>query len=353
MILGGHLPGFPKNQWVLPFGGNPETVFLGKGCDFNWCMLFFVHGLQIFVHLSFFCGMHTNFDVSRFATFVSAVTMSWKGCRFWTDRGSISKHQPWLSTVLHHTQPSFSLSGRSPIIPSGPHNKSNGTSLSRERQPTFERTWVGVVFFRVYITDYASNLLDPKNEGTITKYDQLWNPLLAPTMFKQLFVASGWRGTFGNPRPQHHRLSDSWRSNGLLYYTDELKVKNMIFWYFNTFQSYIDLPVLLKSHGNEAARLHHLMSCSCVLDASFILLGVPKWMLKRSTSKSLHGHGVARSTCRVGGNHQFWVRLLSIMEPWDSIILKPYRHISEPTTTSDLLLASIPNSRCWDFHTSK
>lgn len=32
--------------------------------------------------------------------------------------------------------------------------------------------------------------MDPKNEGTITKYDQLWNPLLAPTMFKQLFVAS-------------------------------------------------------------------------------------------------------------------------------------------------------------------
>lgn len=205
--------------------------------------------------------MHTNFDLSRCATFVSVATLSWKGCRFWTDRGSISKHQPWLSTVLHHPQPSFSLSGRSPIIPSGPHNKSNGTSLSRERQPTFERTWVGVVFFRVYITDYASNLLDPKNEGTITKYDQLWNPLLAPTMFKQLFVASGWRGTFGNPRPQHHRLSDSWRSNGLLYYTEELKAKNMIFWYFNTFQSYTILIYRFFWSHMEMKLLHSLIWC--------------------------------------------------------------------------------------------
>ena len=127
------------------FWRKPGNRFPWKGLRFQLMHVVFRAWTTDFC-TTFFCGMHTNFDVSRCATFVSVATLSWKGCRFWTDCGSISKRQPWLSTVLHHPQPSFSLSGPSPIIPSGPHNKSNGTSLSRERQPTFERTWVGVIF---------------------------------------------------------------------------------------------------------------------------------------------------------------------------------------------------------------
>lgn len=249
MILGGHLPGFPKNQCCLlaetrkPFSLERVAISIDACC-------FFVQGLQIFVRLSFFL-----WNAHEFWCF--------EICDFCKCGHIVLERLPILDRLWKHFQTSTMI-----VEPYHPFRSPQQEQWNIAEQGKATHIWKDLSrsgFFRVYITDYASNVLDPKNEGTITKYDQLWNPLLAPTMFKQLFVASVAEGELLETLNQHHRLSDSWRSNGLLYYTEELKVKNMILWYFNTFQSYIDLPVLLKSHGNEAATLRVFMCVGCLV----------------------------------------------------------------------------------------
>ena len=95
-----------------------------------------------------------------------------------------------------------------------------------------------------------------------------------------------------------------------------------------------------------------LMSFDCVcvcVDASFILLGVPKWMLKRSTSKSLHGHFAwLIAHVLLEGTINCWVHLLSI--PAYSSILNCGIQSFEATAMSLQPPASFKFqiSRCWD-----
>ncbi len=92
--------------------------------------------------------------------------------------------------------------------------------------------------------------------------------------------------------------------------------------------------------------IRHVRVC---VDASFILLGVPKWMLKRSTSKSLHGFFAwLIAHVLLEGTINFWVRLQSI--PAYSSILNCGIQSFEATAMSLQPPASFKFqiSRCWD-----
>ena len=161
---------------VLPFGGNPETVFLGKGCDFNGCMLLFR-------------ARTTDFCTTFFFLWNAHEFWCFEMCDFCKCGHIVLERLPILDRLWKHFQTSTMI-----VEPYHPFRSPQQEQWNIAEQGKATHIWKDLsrsLFFRVYLTDYASNLWDPKNEGyqlqnMINLEIPFWHPQLLGELLETL-----------------------------------------------------------------------------------------------------------------------------------------------------------------------